>query len=190
MAIAAGLYPLWGALWGGLGATWFLRQPHSTALWLPFLWWRSRASKNNSFPDLAGGTFSAQPRSGRFGSISSIGQTLRAWSLAALAAHTISRALVIVMAWISRPTAAGFALSKKMNSFAAGFAIACGAVTAFLFGFRPGVIIMLVGFLILRLVRQHFYNRHGGINTRALSLAQHATELSTLLVALYLPQLF
>ena len=102
---------------------------------------------------------------------------------AALAAHTISRTLVIVMLWISRPTAAGMVLSKKMDSVAASFAIVCGAITTFVFGARPGLIILLVGFLTLRLVRQRFYEKHGGINTTALSITQHATELTTLLIA-------
>jgi cobalamin synthase len=106
--------------------------------------------------------------------------------LVALAAHTISRALVIAMAWMSRPTAAGMALSRKLDSISAGFAIACGAVTAFLFGFRPGFIMTLVGILILRLVRQRYYTQLGGVNTTALSLTQHATELSTLLIAIFI----
>jgi cobalamin synthase len=182
----AGLYPLWGALWGGLATAWFLRQPHSVALWLPFLW-LVVAGLEGRFLNAVG-----------WWHIAGAAAVLPVWLyfireldptrllLAALAAHTISRASAIVMVWISRPTAAGMALSKKLDSFAAGFAIACGAATAFLFGFRPGFIIMLVGFLILRLIRQRYYEQQGGVNTTALSLTQHATELTTLLIAVYI----
>jgi cobalamin synthase len=177
---------LWGALWGGLGAAWFLRQSHSTALWLPFLW-IVVAGVEDRFLQVTGwwhilGATALLPVWFYF-----LGQLdpMRA-ALVALAAHTISRALLIVMAWISRPTAAGMALSRKIDSIAAGFAIACGAVTAFLFGFRPGFIMILVGFLILRLIRQRYYTQLGGVNTTALSLTQHTTELSTLLIAIFL----
>jgi hypothetical protein len=181
----AGLYPLWGAFWGGLAAAWFLRQSHSVALWLPFLW-IAVAGVEDRFLPVRGwwhilGATALLPVWLYF--LSQLDPT-RAL-LAALAAHTLSRALVIVMAWISRPTAAGMVLSRKLNSIAAGFAIACGAAAAFLFGFRPGFIMILVGILTLRLIRQRYYTQLGGVDTTALSLTQHATELSTLLLAIF-----
>lgn len=185
MAVA-GLYPVWGVLWGGLATAWFLRQPHSVALWLPFLWLAAAAIEQRFLAGVGWwhilGAAAVLPVWFYFLSQLDPARLL----LAALAAHTISRASAIVMVWISRPTAAGMVLSKKLDSFAAGFAIACAAVTAFLFGFRPGFIMMLVGFLILRLIRQRYYDRQGGVNATALSYTQHATELTTLLIAVYI----
>ena len=184
MAIA-GLYPLWGALWGGLAAAWFLRQPYSIGLWLPFLW-IIVAGIEARFLSFAGwwhvlGALVLLPVWFFY-----LGQLDPMHAVpVALAAHTISRALLIVIVWISRPTAAGMALSRKLDSIGAVFAIACGTVTAFLFGFRPGSIMILVGFLTVRLIRQRYYGRFGGVNTMALSLTQHATELTTLLIAVY-----
>jgi cobalamin synthase len=182
----AGLYPLWGALWGGLAAAWFLRQSHFVALLLPLLWIAVAGVEDRLLPvtgwwHILGATALCPIWFYFLGQL----DPMRA-VLVALASHTISRALLIVMAWISRPTAAGIALSRKLNSIAAGFAIACGAVTAFLFGFRPGFIMILVGILTLRLIRQRYYTQLGGVNTTALSLTQHATELTTLVIGVYI----
>lgn len=105
--------------------------------------------------------------------------------LVALAAHSVSRASVIAMAWVSRPAKDGMALSKTLDSFSAGLAIASGAITAFLCGIRPAVLMLLLAFLIIRLARQWYYHNLGGINATALSLTQRATELSTLLIAVF-----
>jgi cobalamin synthase len=189
VAIAA-LYPLWGAFLGGAGVAVFFKAfplipSVSAALWL-LIAWMLLAVAEQRFLHVPGwrhvlGAAVLTPV--WFYVLGSANPTRLV--LAALAAHSLSRASVIAMAWVSRPSQEGMALSKKLDSFSAGLAIACGGVTAFLCGIRPAVLMLLLAFLILRLARQWYYHNLGGINATALSLTQRATELSTLLIAVF-----
>jgi cobalamin synthase len=101
------------------------------------------------------------------------------------ATQVISRSAAIVFVWISRPDARGMALSRKMNRTAAAIAIGCAFLTAVSFGIRHALVILLACFLILRVCREAYYKRLGGINPTAISLTQHATEISTMLIVAF-----
>jgi cobalamin synthase len=189
VAVAA-LYPLWGALLGGAGVALFLRASALmpsvfAAAWLLVAWILAGIAEERflhvpGWRHFLGAAVMSPVWFYVLGSANSSRLVL-----VALASHSISRASVIAMAWVSRPAKDGMALSKKLDSFSAGLAIACGGIAAFLCGIRPAVLMLLVAFLILRLVREWYYHRLGGINTTALSLTQRTTELSTLLVAVF-----
>jgi cobalamin synthase len=188
VALAA-LYPLWGALLGGAGAALFLRSsllPDIPAVLGLLLMWILLAVIEERFlhaprwRHTLGAAILTPVWFYVFGSLSSTRLVL-----IAVSAHSVSRASVIAMAWVSRPAKEGMALSKNLDSFSAGLAIACGAVAAFLCGFRPAVIMILAAFLIVRVAREWYYRQLGGINATALSLTQRGTELSTLLIAAF-----
>ena len=180
MAIAA-LYPLWGALIGGTGAALLLRSsfflPWVLLAWIAFAFLEERFLHAPRGRHVLGAVVLTPVWFYVFGSLHSSRLVLTA-----VTAHAVSRASVIALAWVSRPAKEGMRLSKNLDSFSAGLAIACGALPAFLCGFRPAVVMILAAFLILRVGREWYYRQLGGINATALSLTQRATELSTLLI--------
>jgi hypothetical protein len=96
--------------------------------------------------------------------------------------QTVSRSSAMALAWVSRPDRNGMALTRKMTGFSGLVAAACGAAAAFTLSFRIAVLTVLASFVILRAIREWFYRRTGGISPVAVSIAQRATELSTLLI--------
>jgi cobalamin synthase len=104
--------------------------------------------------------------------------------------QTVSRAAAIAIAWVSRPAKEGMGLARKLTTVSAAIAIACGCFAALTWGIRSATLMLLACFLIIRLVREQYYRRLGGITPTALSITQRMTELSTLLVATFVQSLW
>jgi hypothetical protein len=181
----AGLYALWGALLGGAGATLFLRAnaTSSAAVYLVLAWLFLAVLEAALFRiplwrHLLGAALVGLcwlPLLLR-------GDSARLLPIA-IAIQALSRASAIALIWVSRPSAEGLDLARKLDSVSAAIGVTCGVVAALLCGLRPAVFMLLVNTLILRGVRHWFYKNRGGVNPTALSVAQHATELSTLVIA-------
>lgn len=100
--------------------------------------------------------------------------------------QAVSRASTVVFVWVSRPDAHGMALTRKMNTVAALIAVVCG-VGVLVLQFRIAILTVLASVLVIRVIRELFYNRRGGINPLAVSLTQRAVELTAFLVAVLAP---
>jgi len=181
----AGLYALWGGLLGGAGATLYLRAGATNSavacLLLAWLFLAMPEAVLFRIPlwrhvlGAAGVSLCWVPLLRQIDSVRLVP--------VAIATHALSRASAIALIWVSRPSRDGMALARKLDSFSACIAIACGTAAAVYCGLRPAVLMVLVSTLVLRGVRHWFYQNSGGVNPTALSVAQHATELSTLLIA-------
>jgi cobalamin synthase len=104
----------------------------------------------------------------------------------ALAAHTVSRAAVVVLVWISRPSAEGWEPSARLHTPQALAALAVGVLATALTGLRAGLVIVLGAYLILRLARALSYRSRGGVDGRTLAAAQQLTEVLALMAAAFL----
>lgn len=191
MAIVAALYPLWGALLGGTDTVLWLRpfffMPFLFAAgWLLIVWLLAGVAEARFLAVPAWrhvlGAVALSPV-WFYVLVNVISD--RRLLLVAVAAHSVARASVVAMAWVSRPAKEGVALCTNLNSLSAGLAIGCGGIAALLCGIRPAVLMLLVGSLVIRLLREWYYRRLGGINATALSITQRITELSTLLIAVF-----
>lgn len=103
----------------------------------------------------------------------------------AIVALSVSRAGAIAMAWVSRPAAGGLELSTRMRSGAAVTAIAFGLLAALVYGFRIGAGLVIGAYLILRLLRGWFYQRHSGVDGDDVAYARMAVECFTVLLAVF-----
>ena len=175
-------YPLWGGLAGAIGAELFLYSApaHEAAaafaaavLWI-LVRFAERFAIGLSYPwvlNLAVGVCWLVALQ-RF-------QPSRVLP-AAIAAHTISRAGAIGLAWVSRPAAAGFVLSLKVRTPPALLAMAQGVAAAFLGGMRAGLLLTAASYLVLRLLQEWCYKRRGGIDAAGFSGAQAALEVAAI----------
>ena len=147
MAVVAAFYPLWGALLGGGGAVLFLRSalmmtPVSAAAWLVIGWIVIAAAEAaiSACPVLASHSWRGSGWSGLIWLLAKFSVKLHSTDLVliAIVSHSVARASVIAMTWVSRPSREGMTL-QETDSFSAGLAIACGALTALLRGIRPAM---------------------------------------------------
>ena len=171
MAIA--LLPLWGAALGAAGAELFLHG--APALLVVILW-------------IVAGHFEILPRPWILGIVLAAFwfEALRHMDpaqvlTAAVAAHSVSRAGMIALAWVSRPGAEGLALASRLNTWRAIAAILIGVAGALLAGWRVGLVMLLGSYLILRLARLWCYKRRGGIDRAGLAVSQALLELFALI---------
>lgn len=105
--------------------------------------------------------------------------------LAALvASQTVSRASLVVLAWLSRPvgTGLGYQFSSSLTTVVAVGAAVQGVLAAFWCGPRVGVTIIVGAYLILRLLRAWFYRRIGGVNGDCLGATSQLVEIFVLLL--------
>jgi hypothetical protein len=189
VAVIAGLYPLWGALSGGLVPFHFLGQDKtlstSRTLLILLVWLLLSVIEERVFRIPFGRHILGAAALGVCWFPLLWHKYAYGYLLDALASQTVSRAAAIALAWISRPNKRGMSLTRNMNSVSAGIALACGGVGALLQGPRRAGMIVAVSFLITRAIRGWYYRDQGGINPTALSLTQRASELSTLLIAVF-----
>lgn len=104
---------------------------------------------------------------------------------AAIAAHTISRAGAVTMAWTSRPVAGGLELTARMRTGAALTAAAIGLLAALIYGVRIGAGLVIGTYLVLRTARAWFYQRHGGIDGDDVAYVRMLVEAFTVAMATF-----
>ncbi len=101
-----------------------------------------------------------------------------------VASQAVSRAALVVMAWISRPAGIGlaFGFCSSLTTSAAIVAILQGILFAFLCGARAGAIVVLGAYILIRILREWFYKRLGGITGDCLGTTSQIVECFVLLV--------
>ncbi|MEO8027388.1 MAG: adenosylcobinamide-GDP ribazoletransferase [Bryobacteraceae bacterium] len=102
----------------------------------------------------------------------------------AAVAGALSRATMVILAYISRPARAGlgFFFASSLTRFGFVSAIAWSLLAAFSLGWRPAFAILLAQYLLIRLARAWFENRLGGITGDCLGATGLAVELSALVL--------
>src|SRR5262249_36600047 len=101
-----------------------------------------------------------------------------------IASQAVPRAAIVALAWISRPagTGLGLAFSSTLTTPAAALAILQGIVAALACGIRPGVVILLGSYLVIRMTQSYFYKRIGGINGDCLGATEQILEIFILVL--------
>jgi adenosylcobinamide-GDP ribazoletransferase len=100
------------------------------------------------------------------------------------AAHGLSRAAAVTVAWTTPPAGAGlaFALSNTMTTPVAVLAILQGVILAAWCGGRLAVLLIAVVCLIVIFARRYFLLRIGGVTGDCLGATAHVVEIFCLLV--------
>jgi adenosylcobinamide-GDP ribazoletransferase len=101
-----------------------------------------------------------------------------------IASQAVPRAAIVALAWISRPvgTGLGLAFSSTLTTTGAVIAIAQGVGAALVCGLRPGVVIILGAYLIIRFAQAYFYRRIGGVNGDCLGATEQTIEIFILVL--------
>ena len=101
-----------------------------------------------------------------------------------IASQAVPRAAIVALAWISRPVGAGLGLafSSTLSTTAAIVAILQGLGAAALCGLRPGLVIALGSYLVIRIAQSYFYQRIGGINGDCLGATEQILEIFILVL--------
>jgi hypothetical protein len=183
VAIVAALYPLWGALAVLIADHFFALDALPVALFIGWLIVAAIEERVFRIPfgrhivgaavlGLCWFALTSHDRANRFIPVAFVTQT-------------VSRAAAIALIWVSRPDKQGMLLARETNTISAGIAIASGGAVAVTLGIRTALVMVLACFLIMRVVREWYYRRFGGVSTTAFSITQRVTELSTLLIAVF-----
>lgn len=101
-----------------------------------------------------------------------------------VAAHALSRAAMVALAWVSLPVGEGLAYSfcSTLSTRVALAAIAQGVLAAFWCGPRAGVALVLGVYVILRIAHFWFHRRIGGIVGDSLGATAQIVEIFVLLL--------
>lgn len=101
-----------------------------------------------------------------------------------IAAQTVPRAAIIALAWVSRPAGTGivYEFSSTLTTPAALIAMALGTGAALLCGLRPGAMILVGAYLIIRAVRWFSYRYIGGVNANSFGATQLLIEMFVLVM--------
>jgi adenosylcobinamide-GDP ribazoletransferase len=101
-----------------------------------------------------------------------------------IAAQATPRAAMVTLAWVSRPagTGLGQAFASTLTTPVALVAMAQGIAAALACGVRPGLVILLGCYLILRGARWYFYRRIGGVNGDCLGATEQILEIFVLVL--------
>jgi adenosylcobinamide-GDP ribazoletransferase len=99
-------------------------------------------------------------------------------------AQTVSRAAMVALAWLSRPSGdgLGLAFSSSLTTTGALIAIAQGLIASMLLGWRPGLLILAGAYVIVRGARTYFYKRIGGVNGDCLGATEQLLEIFILIL--------
>jgi adenosylcobinamide-GDP ribazoletransferase len=178
---AAAWFPLVGAVLGAAGAAVYLIAPSSIAVLSCLAVWavvgRVLHEDRLSYAVVAIGVLAKWLALENFAAGPSI-------LVVCIAAQAIPRAAIVGLSWVSRPsgTGLGYALSSTLTTPAAVAALAQGVVAALLCGARAGVVLIVGSFLIVKLSREYFYKRHGGVNGDCLGATEQVLEVFVLAV--------
>lgn len=101
-----------------------------------------------------------------------------------IVAQAVPRAAMVAMAWLSRPSGdgLGYAFSSSLTTTGALLAIAQGLIASMLLGWRPGLLILLAAYIIVRGARTYFYKRIGGVNGDCLGATEQLLEIFILIL--------
>lgn len=109
--------------------------------------------------------------------------TSRVWE-ALIASQAVPRAVMVALAWISRPppTGAGLTFLSTLSTPAAIGAIAQGVVSAFCCGILSGTLILAGGYVVIRALQMLSYQRAGGVNADGLGATEQLMEIYILVL--------
>jgi adenosylcobinamide-GDP ribazoletransferase len=101
-----------------------------------------------------------------------------------IASQTLPRAGMVALAWVSRPVGSGLGLafSSTLTTSGALIAIAQGIIAALVCGLRPGLTLIVGAYLVIRLMRDYFYRRIGGVNGDCLGATEQLLEIFVLVM--------
>jgi adenosylcobinamide-GDP ribazoletransferase len=200
-------FPLIGAILGAAGAGIYLAAvralPPSLAALLTVAFWAgiSGVLHEDGLADVADAMRAGRTqekmlailkdsRIGTFGAVALLISVLARWQAiehvetarlleVCVAAQAVPRAALGALAGVARPVGTGLALAfcSTLTTPAAIAAIVQGVLAAFLCGVRPGLIIVIGTYLILRLARWYFYRRIGGVNGDCLGATEQVLEI-------------
>jgi adenosylcobinamide-GDP ribazoletransferase len=209
---AAAYFPLIGAGIGAAGGVLFLLAsralPLSIAALITVAFWTiiSGVLHEDGLADVADAMRAGRTRErmlailkdsrvGTFGAVALILSIAARWQavehlatpaivVVCLMAHAVSRAAMVTLAWISRPSGEGLgaAFSSTLTTGPAVAAIVQGVAAAFLLGWRPGLTIVLGAYFIIRGARAYFYRRIGGVNGDCLGATEQLVEIFILVL--------
>jgi adenosylcobinamide-GDP ribazoletransferase len=209
---AAIFFPLVGALIGAAGAGLFILSslvfPISVAALIAVTFWTliSGVLHEDGLADVADAMRAGRTREkmlailkdsriGTYGAVALILSLVARWQAVehipparilevCIVAHAASRAGMVALAWLSRPSGdgLGLAFTSSLTTTGALIAIAQGLLVSMLLGWRPGVLILCGAYLIIRGARNYFYKRIGGINGDCLGATEQLLEIFILIL--------
>ena len=99
-------------------------------------------------------------------------------------AQSVPRAAMVALAWLSRPSGEGlgYAFSSSLTTTGALIAIVQGLIVSMLLGWRPGLLIVLASYILIRGARTYFYKRIGGVNGDCLGATEQLLEIFILVL--------
>jgi adenosylcobinamide-GDP ribazoletransferase len=209
---AAIFFPIVGALLGAAGAGLFiaasLALPVSLAALLTVTFWTviSGVLHEDGLADVADAMRAGRTREkmlailkdsriGTYGAVAIVLSIAARWQalehvpnerilLVCIVAQSVPRAAMVALAWLSRPSGdgLGYQFSSSLSTTGSLIAIAQGAIAAMLLGWRPGLLIIMGAYLILRAARSYFYKRIGGVNGDCLGATEQLLEIFILIL--------
>jgi adenosylcobinamide-GDP ribazoletransferase len=209
---AAIFFPLVGAILGAAGAGLFLAAsfvlPASIAALIAVTFWIviSGVLHEDGLADTADAMRAGRSREkiisilkdsriGTYGGVAIVLSIVARWQallhvpaprvlLVCIIAQTVSRAVMVALAWLSRPSGdgLGYVFSASLTTTGALIAIAQGLIASMLLGWRAGLLIVAAAYLIVREARSYFYKRIGGVNGDCLGATQQLLEIFILIL--------
>ena len=209
---AAIFFPLVGAILGAAGAGLFLAAnfvlPASLAALITVAFWTlvSGVLHEDGLADVADAMRAGRTpekmlailkdsRIGTYGAVAVILSIVARWQalqhvpvpkilIVCIIAQSVPRTAMVALAWLSRPSGEGLGLafSSSLTTTGALIAIAQGIIASMLLGWRPGLLILLGAYLILRAARAYFYKRIGGVNGDCLGATEQFLEIFILVL--------
>jgi adenosylcobinamide-GDP ribazoletransferase len=209
---AAIFFPLVGALLGAAGAGIFIAAsfvlPPSIAALVAVTFWTviSGVLHEDGLADVADALRAGRTREkmlailkdsriGTYGAVAIALSLIARWQAlehvpttrileVSIIAQTVPRSAMVALAWLSRPSGdgLGYAFSSSLTTAGSLIAIAQGVIAAMLLGWRPGLLILLAAYLIIRGARTYFYRRIGGVNGDCLGATEQLLEIFILIL--------
>ena len=209
---AAIFFPLVGAILGAAGAGLFIAAsyilPASIAALLAVAFWTaiSGVLHEDGLADVADAMRSGRTRAkmlailkdsriGTYGAVAIVLSIVARWQAlehvpasrileVSIVAQSVPRAAMVALAWLSRPSGdgLGYMFSSSLTTTGALIAIAQGLIASMLLGWRPGLLIVLAAYIIVRAARTYFYKRIGGVNGDCLGATEQLLEIFILIL--------
>ena len=209
---AAIFFPLVGAMLGAAGAGLFIAAslilPASIAALIAVTFWTliTGVLHEDGLADVADAMRAGRPREkmlailkdsriGTYGAVAIVLSVVARWQAldhipaprileVCIVAQTVPRAAMVSLAWLSRPSGdgLGYAFSSSLTTAGSLIAIAQGLIASMLLGWRPGLLVILGAYLIVRGARTYFYKRIGGVNGDCLGATEQLLEIFILIL--------
>jgi len=209
---AAIFFPLVGAILGAAGAGLFFAAsyvlPSSIAALIAVAFWTALSGvlHEDGLADVADAMRAGRTREkmlailkdsriGTYGAVAIVLSLVVRWQAldhipaqhilsVCIIAHSVARAGMVALAWLSRPSGdgLGLAFTSSMTTTGALIAIAQGLAVSMLLGWRAGLLILAGAYLIIRGARKYFYKRIGGVNGDCLGATEQFLEIFILIL--------